>query len=1105
MPAAARRYAALLPAVWLAVLGLGMCGPALASEALDAWRAEAARVRLVAENDVPQAHAQAKVLRASLPPDATPTDQVRALNVLARTETYSGLTEEAANHAKAAFDLAVQHGDRIGQAESDLNVALNSINQGRFDELIRATQHSVTVLEGVDRPDLLGEAMLRTAVMYRRFERFNEAASIAVQSMEIARTTNNALAMTYAHQGLAMAYEQSSRTQEMAEHYQHMREQSRAAGSRLLEGFAVAGLSVAAQQQGELADGERLARQAVSLFREVRAPFAQAFGLYQLATSLSKQKRYSESLALLDEAIAIFKQYPNRIGMWFGLNFQSETLQALGDVAGSKAAAERAYEVAKDLGAAVYRSGSANRLADIASASGDYRRAYMLRTEAAELTAKATRERAGERVVELIKFYESESKQRAIDALTHRNEQQTAQLRQRELQQRWLWTVLTAVAMALASVAVFMNRLRQSHRQLESLNVQLRRSENDIRALNAGLEQRVQTRTAELRQQERYLRTLIDMLPMWAWFKDTSSRYLVVNQAHAQARGHSAAAMAGKCDTELLPVELAQQQIADDKEVMASHERKTTEECVPGEDGPVWMETYKTAVLDEDGTVLGTVGVARNISERKAAEAAREVALVEARRLARQRSEFLAQMSHELRTPLNGILGFAQILQRDKALTTRQARGVKIIEESGQHLLTLINDILDIARIDADKLTLYPTDVNLQGFLQMVGDIVRVKAEEKSLRFVFKCEPHLPATVRVDEKRLRQVLLNLLSNAVKFTDKGHVVLMASRLPVAAHTAPGTARLRFEVQDSGIGMNAAQMGRLFQPFEQVAEAMRNEGGTGLGLAISRQLVHLMASDIEVHSEPGVGSSFWFEIEVPVVEQPRVQVLPRQTAALGYEGRRRRILVADEVQHNRIMLMETLASLGFETVEARNGAEALDVVAGRNIDLVILDILMPVMDGFETTRRLRRRHGAGLPIIATSANATSKIESDSSDAGVDALLGKPIEQRALLEAMGSLLNLTWQHEPALPSPDDSARMEDVGFVTPPDNAILVLQHLARTGDMRAICHEADRLKRLDPRYAGFCTRLRTLAENCQSRAVTTLINRHAPSQQALRKYS
>ncbi|SDE35732.1 Signal transduction histidine kinase [Massilia sp. PDC64] len=250
--------------------------------------------------------------------------------------------------------------------------------------------------------------------------------------------------------------------------------------------------------------------------------------------------------------------------------------------------------------------------------------------------------------------------------------------------------------------------------------------------------------------------------------------------------------------------------------------------------------------------------------ERKAAEAAREAALAEAVGLARQRSNFLAQMSHELRTPLNAIIGYAQLLKRERhLLNDRQAAGLATIHESGQHLLTLINDILDLARVEAGRMVLYPAAVHLGTFLQVVVDIMRVKAEEKGLAFEYALAPDVPAAVTVDETRLRQVLLNLLGNAVKFTDRGTVSLRVSRLPSTAGD-DACVRLHFEVADTGIGMSAQQLGRLFQPFEQVADMPRRAGGTGLGLAISQQLVHLMGGHIDVASEPGKGSTFRFEL-------------------------------------------------------------------------------------------------------------------------------------------------------------------------------------------------------------------------------------------------
>jgi len=387
------------------------------------------------------------------------------------------------------------------------------------------------------------------------------------------------------------------------------------------------------------------------------------------------------------------------------------------------------------------------------------------------------------------------------------------------------------------------------------------------------------------------------------------------------------------------------------------------------------------------------------------------------------KSVFLAQMSHELRTPLNGILGFAQILQRDKPLTERQARGLKIIEASGQHLLTLINDILDLARIDAAKLDLFPAAVDLRAFLQVVCDIARVKAEEKGLRFAYQAAPHLPATIHVDERKLRQVLLNLLSNAIKFTDAGCVTLRVTSLQTPGAPAAGTTvRLRCEVQDDGIGMSEAQQARLFQPFEQVGEVGRREGGTGLGLAISRQLIHLMGGDIQVRSRPGEGSVFWFDILVPALES-EIHIQLERGAPVGYEGERRKILVVDDVPNSRAMLLDAFGTLGFQVTEASNGAEALRVAAEFQPDLIVMDLMMPVMDGFEAMRRLRLSpERNGLPIIATSASATVEAELRSREAGASVFIGKPIEQSVLLSAVAALLGLTWILEEPASSPSD-----------------------------------------------------------------------------------
>jgi PAS domain S-box-containing protein len=1013
---------------------------------IDEWRAQVTRIRQLADNDAPAAYREARELQANLPPEATLADKARVLNLLSRIEAYLALTEPAAAHAREAFDLAMRNGDRVGEAEADLNIALNSINQGRLDEMVAATQNSVMVLEGVNRPDLLGEALLRTTAMYRRFEQFDESVAVAVRAMEIARRTSNPLVLAYAHQGLAIAYDQSYRFPEAREQYTQMRGQARAARSLLTEAAAVSGLAGVRSESGDRQSAEELTREALSMYRRVGAPFAASYALFSLADMLARKSQYHESLDCLNEALDIYQRYPNRISQWFALNARSTTYQAMGELDKAAADAQQAYEIAKALGAAIYLSGSASRLASIAATRGNYQRAYELALEASQMTVKAARDKAGQRVVQLVNRYESENKQHEIEELTRRSERQAAQLLSRELQQRWLWTVLTGVVLALAGVGLFVFRLRQSQHELEL---------------------RVQARTQELRQQARYLRALIDTLPMLAWLKDTHSRYLIVNHALAEARNHTVAEVEGQSDLQLLPPALAQQLVADDREVMKSRQRKTTEECLPNGNGGVWIETYKAAVLDEDGTVLGTVGVSRNISERKAAEAAREVALSEARRLAHQRSQFLAQMSHELRTPLNAMMGFAQILQRDKTLNERAAKAVRVIEESGQHLLRLINDILDLARIDAGKLELVTGETHLAAFLQIVCDSIQVKADDKGLKFVVEPAPDLPETVHVDEKRLRQVLLNLLSNAVKFSDAGQVTFRITRAEpggganagadatagaganagadatpdageamgagatVGRDTAPNpgvdpaqrhtTLVLCFEVEDEGIGMSERELARAFQPFEQLADSKRREGGAGLGLAISRQLVHLMGGEIRVRSWLGAGSVFAFEIETATTATEAPAATPRGTP-IGYHGERRKILVADDVADARALLVTVLSELDFHVREATNGWEALQVVQAAPPDLVLVDLAMPILDGWETIRALRRTpEGAAVPIIATSASAAAEVEASSRAAGANTFIAKPVQESTLLQAIGTLLKLDWIREaPAAPPP-------------------------------------------------------------------------------------
>jgi signal transduction histidine kinase len=373
----------------------------------------------------------------------------------------------------------------------------------------------------------------------------------------------------------------------------------------------------------------------------------------------------------------------------------------------------------------------------------------------------------------------------------------------------------------------------------------------------------------------------------------------------------------------------------------------------------------------------------------------------------RAKSEFLAGMSHELRTPLNAVLGYAQLLTMEGGLSPRQARGLETIQQSGQHLLALVNDILDLARIEAGRTALNPAPVNLSELLQTVVHLMRVKADEKQLAVMFDAAADLPAAVLADERRLRQVLLNLLGNAIKFTDDGTVTLRASAEP----QGKAQVLLRLDVEDTGIGMHADDVERIFEPFEQVGDAERRSGGTGLGLAITRALVNDMGGRVQVSSELGRGSRFRIELPLPVAQLAQV-ASPRAPGLARYAGPPRRVLVVDDVAANRALMCDFLMNAGFEVAQASDGGELLAAARSFRPDLVLMDSVMPSVDGVEATRRLRRDADlAAVPVIAISASATAEHRAACLQAGVNVFLTKPVSLQALQARIGEQLGLQW----------------------------------------------------------------------------------------------
>ncbi len=481
------------------------------------------------------------------------------------------------------------------------------------------------------------------------------------------------------------------------------------------------------------------------------------------------------------------------------------------------------------------------------------------------------------------------------------------------------------------------------------------------------------------------------------------------------------------------------------------------------------------------------------VESQKKLEASREAA----ESSNRAKSEFLANMSHELRTPLNGILGYAQLLQRKKTLSGPDLHGVTVIQQCGNHLLLLINDILDLAKIEARKMEIFPEELRFRSFLDGVVEICRVRAEQKSISFTYEPSPDLPQAVHADGKRLRQILLNILGNAVKFTDAGGVTLTVSAL------APG--RIRFRVDDTGPGLDAEQIGKIFAPFEQVEEAGKEREGTGLGLAISQKIAGLMGSVIQVESVAGKGASFWLDVDLPEVTftaTPSEAMSPSNVE--GFEGARRSILVVDDNAINRSLLVDTLEPLGFTVIEASDGQSALDKALERRPDLVITDLAMPGMDGFELVRRLRLAPElTGMAILVASASVFVSDQHRSVDAGANDFLAKPVEIGDLLRQLQKHLALTWIHrkEEGAAAPDRPASapalplFEAIADLTaPPDDELDLLIDLAGRGRVNSVIEQARRIEQADPTFAPFVKVVNRLARGFQLKELASLLTRY-----------
>jgi signal transduction histidine kinase/CheY-like chemotaxis protein len=439
------------------------------------------------------------------------------------------------------------------------------------------------------------------------------------------------------------------------------------------------------------------------------------------------------------------------------------------------------------------------------------------------------------------------------------------------------------------------------------------------------------------------------------------------------------------------------------------------------------------------------------------------------------KSEFLANMSHELRTPLNGILGYVQILQRLPNLVEQNRHGLQVIYQCGGHLLTLINDILDISKIEARKLELNFKPFHLPSFLQSVVEICRIRAEQKEIRFIYHPKDDLPQGIISDEKRLRQVLINLLGNAVKFTENGSVELQVNVLYDPSNLE--TVRLQFQIKDSGIGMSPEQLEKIFLPFEQVGKSQHKAEGTGLGLTITQRIVEMMGSSIQARSQLGEGSVFEFELDCLVAPEWK----PNNSAGnweyvMGYEGEKRQVLVVDDRWENRSVVINLLEPIGLTVLEASQGQEALEKAEFCLPDLIITDLQMPVMDGWKLLKKIRQSETLKqIPVIISSASVFEEERQKSFQAGGTDFLAKPVEAEILYQMLTQYLGLNWIYS-EIPSVESQAdQSTDSQWVLPPETELTQLREYALKGKISGIKQELEKFSQMGENYQLFVQEL------------------------------
>ncbi|MEI6694764.1 MAG: PAS domain S-box protein [Bacteroidota bacterium] len=612
----------------------------------------------------------------------------------------------------------------------------------------------------------------------------------------------------------------------------------------------------------------------------------------------------------------------------------------------------------------------------------------------------------------------------------------------------------------------------------------------------ANLEVRVALRTAELRESEERFRGIFNSSLVGIAITGANGKWLYFNDKLCEMLGYSNQELEKMSWTDIIPLEDQEKENELFLRVLSGKQPANIEKKYICKDKTLMDVSVSTGIVrNAEGDVIHFSSIIQDITEQKNTEAVLLNAKIQAETANKAKSIFLANMSHEIRTPLNAIIGFSQLINRDPLLTDIQKEYSTSIIRGGEHLLTLINNILELSKVEAGRVELNPVNVDLPAFIDDIKTIFKERFESKHLQFIFELATDLPRFVYVDEHKLRQIFINLISNAIKFTEEGGIAIRVKQIKKDEESG----LLMVEVQDSGYGIAEDEIKLLFKHFVQTASGIKTSSGTGLGLALCRELCLLMGGDISVKSQLGEGSIFIFTVAVKKGSPEIAKNIPNKRV-IGIEntGKKYQILVVDDKDENLKVVVKLLQWVGFETMEAVNGQDALEKFEKGRPDLILMDMRMPIMDGFEASRLIKlTEKGKLTPIVALTASSFEDERKKIKSLGLQGYIRKPFREAELFNTLAGILGIQYIYEDEKPSMLKKYSLNETG----------IKQDVAKlSSDLRSQMLDAivladielliDHIKSIQKEHPELADYLITLANNYDYNYLQQLLNNKKP---------